>query len=150
MNYRRLTTLNMIIDDLELEEREAQALRLIRVGNYLNTLRIERGLKLADIANVLKVSASYVSDIERGRKQPSDRAIRELAKFYEQDEIGLFEKFGKTPLEITNAILNNPRLKRTVAQVSCSKKLTDDEKQEFYDKVERLYRDFAIEKDLET
>ena len=134
----------------EQAEREAQALRQIRVGTYLNKLRAERKLKLTDVSAVINVSATYLSDIERGKKLPSDLTIRNLAKFYEVDEIDLFARFGKTPMDINLALLDNPRLKRTIRQVSGSKKLTDDEKQEFYDKVERLYKDFAIEKDLEN
>ena len=127
-------------------EREAQALRQIRVGIYLNQLRSARKLKLTDIAEATRVSASYLSDIERGKKLPSDLTIRALAKFYEVDEIDMFARFGKTPLDITLALLENPSLKRTIRDVSSTKKLTDDEKQEFFDKVERLYRDFVIEK----
>ena len=136
-------------DELEMEEREAQAIRQVRVGKYLSNLRAERNFKLSDLSTVIGVSPSYISDIERGKKQPSDMSIRAIAKFYGVDEIDLFERFGKIPGDVSAALLNNTRLKRTIRQVAATKKLTEDEKQEFYDKVERLYRDFAIEKQLD-
>lgn len=39
-------------------------------GSWLNRSRLEAGIRLADVADALGCSVSYVSDVERGRRGP--------------------------------------------------------------------------------
>lgn len=49
------------------------------IGAELNRLRVARGLSLRELARQTGVSNPYLSQIERGEKQPSPRILRALA-----------------------------------------------------------------------
>ncbi len=49
------------------------------LGERLRSLRREKGLKLAVVANRSGVSLAYVSEVERGRKLPSLDVLSRLA-----------------------------------------------------------------------
>ena len=129
----------------ELESRRLQAVRLVNVGGYLQRLRKAGKHILADVANAVGISPTYLSDIEHGRKLPSDLAIRELAKFYEINELDLFSQFGKIPISVKEELHDNVWLQRTLLKIRKSKKLSDEKKQEFYDQVQLLYKDMLDE-----
>lgn len=62
------------------------------LGDRIRELREERDLTLRDVAAELDVSASFISDIELGRRDPSDERIRQLARILgtTQDELDQF------------------------------------------------------------
>ena len=128
-------------DSEELEARRVQAIRLINVGGYLQNLRKTRNLTLAEVGDKVSISPTYLSDIEHGRKLPSEIAIRDLANFYEIDELDLFTKFGKIPISVKEELHDNVWLQRTLQRIRKNKKMTEDKKQDFYDRVQLLYRD---------
>jgi transcriptional regulator with XRE-family HTH domain len=41
-------------------------------GQFIKAKRIEKGMPQAELASELKISAQYLSDIERGNRLPSD------------------------------------------------------------------------------
>lgn len=62
--------------------REAQALEPLwrdALGDLLRRLRHERGERLADTADRAGVSPQYLSEIERGLKEPSSEMIAAVA-----------------------------------------------------------------------
>ncbi len=128
-----------------LDEKEKQLLRQSQAGDYLLDLRNEKGLSLAKVCKILEISANYLSEIERGLKVPSDHLIRQLADFYDIDEASLFERFGKVPLTVREALENSKSLRKTISEISSSKKLTEEQKQELYDELYRLYKKVLLE-----
>ena len=55
-----------------------------KFGTYLRTLRKQRGLTLKHVERVAQVSNAYVSQIERGlRNPPHPEILNRLAKVYE-------------------------------------------------------------------
>ena len=50
------------------------------LGDRIRELREENDLTLRELAAKLNVSASFVSDIELGRRDPSEERIRQLAQ----------------------------------------------------------------------
>lgn len=49
-----------------------------QLGAELRRLRTARGLRLADIAAAAHVSTGYVSEVERGAKEPSSEIIEAI------------------------------------------------------------------------
>jgi transcriptional regulator with XRE-family HTH domain len=49
------------------------------LGHRLRALRAERGETLAETANTAGISPQYLSEVERGRKEPSSEMIAALA-----------------------------------------------------------------------
>jgi transcriptional regulator with XRE-family HTH domain len=51
----------------------------LALGKYLRQLRIERELSQRNVAEMSGVSVSYLSDIERGRTDPSLHVLKQIA-----------------------------------------------------------------------
>jgi len=49
------------------------------VGEVLRARRIARGLTLRDVSATARVSLGYISEIERGQKEPSSELLAALA-----------------------------------------------------------------------
>jgi transcriptional regulator with XRE-family HTH domain len=47
----------------------------VAVGHVLREWRTEQGLRLADVAAAAGVSTQYLSEVERGRKEPSSEVL---------------------------------------------------------------------------
>lgn len=50
------------------------------LGQYLRELRDQRDLSLREFANKLKLSAAFISDIELGKRHPSEEVISNMAR----------------------------------------------------------------------
>jgi transcriptional regulator with XRE-family HTH domain len=61
----------------------------IRVGLNLQRLRKERGLSQEELAHAADVHQTYVSDLERGKRNPSILVLDRLAKALEADLVDL-------------------------------------------------------------
>ena len=62
-------------------------------GDLIQKCRVEADKTLDSAANLLGVSAAYVSEVELGKKPPFNRArIEQLAAFYEVDAEPLLEQ----------------------------------------------------------
>src|SRR5690349_19566525 len=55
-------------------------------GKTLRKERLERGMMLGEMAEGLKVSSSYLSQIETGKKAVSDAFVRKCAQFLELND----------------------------------------------------------------
>ena len=53
--------------------------RKIEIGQLIKKRREGRNLGLREMARLLKISPSYVVDIEKGKRVPSERVLRELS-----------------------------------------------------------------------
>ena len=125
-----------------IEERTQDAVNQVLAGAFLLKLRHDKDLALAQVCEHVSCSVNYLSEIERGKKLPSDYLIRELADFYEISEADLFQQFGKVPLTAREELESNPTLQRTLLEIRKKTKLTEDQKQRLYDHIYQLYRDF--------
>jgi len=88
--------------------------RNIDTGNYLQNLRLSKKLTLSSASKSINISPTYLSDIEHGRKIPSDITIKSIVDFYEIDEIYLFNIFGKISLTVKELLLNDLNLQRKI------------------------------------
>lgn len=55
----------------------------VRLGRNVRSLREERGWSQEDYADRADIHRTYVSDIERGRRNPTATVIEKLAKPFE-------------------------------------------------------------------
>ena len=53
------------------------------MGEALRLLRIFNGYKSAELAKILELSQSYVSELENGKKQPTMEVLDKYAKVFE-------------------------------------------------------------------
>lgn len=111
-------------------------------GQYLREIRQQTKASLSDTARVIGISKSYLSEIEKGVKLPSDSLIRQLALHYKIDEDDLFNRFGKTPMLATEQLSLMPGLQKVLAKIRLNNNLTEDQKQTLYDNIEQTYKDF--------
>jgi transcriptional regulator with XRE-family HTH domain len=123
-----------------IEARAEQLLKMVRTGDYLKELRTAKGYSLKDACDRLSLSTTYLSEIERGLKAPSDYLIRELAEFYGINENTLFDMLGKVPLAIIEELKSNANLKELILTVRNQKDLSDERKYEIYENLFRVYR----------
>jgi transcriptional regulator with XRE-family HTH domain len=65
--------------DLELETTEPEPLWREAVGQELRDERQDAGRTLADVAKDAGVSTQYLSEIERGRKEPSSEVLQAVS-----------------------------------------------------------------------
>ncbi len=54
----------------------------MKLGNELRRLRKSRRLTLAEVSEAIKLSVSFLSDVERGRTKPSLDTLEKLATYY--------------------------------------------------------------------
>src|SRR5229473_4742583 len=55
----------------------------VQLKDRLREIRQKRGATLLQVAEAVKLSVSYLSDLERGRAKPSLDTLERLAEFYE-------------------------------------------------------------------
>ncbi|HET6741028.1 MAG TPA: helix-turn-helix transcriptional regulator, partial [Kribbella sp.] len=53
------------------------------IGNVFRRLRRERGITLRELAELAQVSVPYLSEIERGRKEPSSEILAAICRALE-------------------------------------------------------------------
>ena len=80
------------------------------LGDRIRELREENDLTLRELAARIDVTASFISDIELGRRDPSDERIRQLAKILGTTVEDLDEFSPRLPIrEMRRAAREVPR-----------------------------------------
>lgn len=64
------------------------------LGKYLEISRKQKGLSTYDVNRLTKISQSYISLIEKGKRKASAVILKTLAPVYDLDYIDLYEKAG--------------------------------------------------------
>ena len=69
-------------------------------GEFLHAKRLEKGLSYRDLAEVIGVTAPYISDIEKERRNaPVMEKLEKLADYFnlsEEEKLEMFDLAGKT------------------------------------------------------
>jgi Predicted transcriptional regulator with C-terminal CBS domains len=81
----------------------------------LRVLRKDSGLSLSSLAKKLEISAVYLSDLEKGNRNPSDRIVESLISYFklnEEQKIVLYDAVikstNKLPKDVVEFLRNNP------------------------------------------
>lgn len=80
------------------------------LGQYIRELRDQRDLSLREFAKKLGCSAPFLSDIELGRRFPSESMLQEIAKLLKVSADELKAHDVRAPIEeIKRITANDPR-----------------------------------------
>jgi transcriptional regulator with XRE-family HTH domain len=128
--------------DAEIHDQQLKLMGQTRAGGYLRQLRAERELSMAQLGEQLGVSSAYLSNVESGVKSMSDHFIRQIADFYDVDEVTLFDLLGRVPLLAREQLNEASNLQDLLVEIKRDKKLTEDKKQMLFDQMYKLYKNF--------
>ncbi len=79
------------------------------LGERIRELREEQDLSLRELAKIIGVSAAFMSDVELGRRHPSDKHMRSIARALDTSLEDLRQFDTRPPLrEFRKATLSNP------------------------------------------
>jgi transcriptional regulator with XRE-family HTH domain len=82
----------------------------IPFGQLLRDTREAKGITLRKFAQIVDLSATYVSKIERGEMAaPGEETIKRIAKVLEIDEDELLGLAGKVSTDLKDIILEHPK-----------------------------------------
>jgi len=87
-------------------------------GDRVRTARARKHLTLRDAAEQIGRSASFLSDIEHGRRMPSEDVLQDLARLLDLDPDDLMASSGRLPTEVAEYLKTTPdaaRLFRTLS-----------------------------------
>ncbi|MFP5303529.1 helix-turn-helix transcriptional regulator, partial [Cobetia sp. SIMBA_158] len=90
----------------------------------LRLKRIERHLKLVDVAEAIGISKNYMSEIERMKKLPSDEVIEKLAEFFGFEEKYLYDRFQRIPSSVASEIIGNEKISGVLYEISKNDELS--------------------------
>lgn len=77
-------------------------------GEKLRLLRKSKGLNLQEVASLLKVDKSYISQLEHTKAKPSEKFIKKVSRLFKTDGSELAILARKIPREIQNLLYENP------------------------------------------
>lgn len=115
----------------------------VRFGEFIAAKRKARGLTLRGLAADLDITAAYLSDIEKSRRNPPDiNMLEKIARrlgLTQSDKETMFDLAGKDRHEISpdlpDYIMDKPIV--TVALRKAKEKATDADWKEFIRKLEQ-------------
>lgn len=111
------------------------------LGGKLKALRKVRDLSLQEVGKGTNLSHNFLSEIERGKKEPSMETLRSLAKFYRIDEDELFMIIRKVPLRAQELIEEDIELQKLLSEAQ-KKFGNNPEKLEIIkEKIIKIYKD---------
>ncbi|NIK55634.1 helix-turn-helix domain-containing protein [Kribbella shirazensis] len=71
------------------------------IGNVFRRLRRERGITLRELAELAQVSVPYLSEIERGRKEPSSEILAAICRAL---DLELSDLLAEVQFDLTTAV----------------------------------------------
>ena len=100
------------------------------LGERIRELREERDLSLRELATRIGVSAAFMSDVELGRRNPSDKHMQDIARVLRVSSNDLREFDTRPPVqEVRRAALSDPQMgfafRRMMDEGVSSKELLD-------------------------
>lgn len=106
------------------------------IGPFIRRRRDELDLSLRELAKKLDCSPAFISDIELGRRHPSDKVLAEIARILKVKVEDLRQMDVRPPIEeIKRAALDDPTFALAFRTV-LDKKISADELLEFVNKKE--------------
>lgn len=109
------------------------------IGKELRTLRRAKDITIAEVADKVGISTTYMSEIERDLKSPSDEVIIKLSNVLEVPEVELFDGFNKIPESVEKELLDDNPLLDILYEISNEPIFTKKEKKDFYKTIMSTY-----------
>lgn len=120
---------------------------LVQAGKQLRDLRTKTTKSVYKVAKAIHISGNYLSEIERGIKEPSDLVLESISNYYGIEKAELFSLYNRIAPTETSVLLNNPNFRKTITQVSMDDRLTDDDRALLYKEFHKLYESIADKKE---
>ena len=100
------------------------------LGERIRELREENDLSLRELATQIGVSAAFMSDVELGRRNPSDKHLQSIARVLHTSSDDLRDFDTRPPVqEVRRAALKDPQMgfafRRMMDEGVSSKELLD-------------------------
>jgi transcriptional regulator with XRE-family HTH domain len=101
---------------------------MMTLGEIIRKVRDERDLSLRELASKLGCSAPFLSDIELGRRFPSDKVLADIARVLQVDLEELRAHDTRPPVEeMKKRIAADPRYAFAFRTVINNRNITPDE-----------------------
>jgi len=97
------------------------------LGEFIRRERESKGLKLREMARLIKVSATFLSKVETEDWKPGEDKLRKIAEILDCDADVLLALAGKVSSDLEDIIKENPR--QLAALLRTIKGMTPDERQ---------------------
>ncbi len=79
------------------------------IGDVLRAKRVEKlGKGLREMAKLLDIAPAHLTDLEKGRRAPSNDLLLRIARTYDIDEATLRAGWGKAQAEVSTIASSNP------------------------------------------
>lgn len=112
------------------------------IGKLIYNLRVKRGISMAQFAARVGINASYLGQIEQGKRFPQDEVIRNIADHFNLDENALFEMVGRVPLAAREELEKQTLLQHVVKEMA-KIKISEEKKQDIYKEFFRIIQRVA-------
>ncbi|MEG0152042.1 MAG: helix-turn-helix transcriptional regulator [Cellulosilyticaceae bacterium] len=98
-----------------------------QAGSKLRAIRKSTNLSVFKVGRAIGVSGSFISQIERGVRAPTDAILISLADLYAIPQSNLFDLYERLEVSELNALLSNPSLRKTFTQITADKNLSEED-----------------------
>lgn len=117
-----------------------------KAGEQLKQYRKKTGNSIFKVARRINISGNYLSELERGLKEPSDTVLEAIAEYYGLPLDKTFALYDRIAPVETTLLLNNPTLNKTLVQISIDDRLTAEEQKHLSNEFKKLYDDLVKDK----
>jgi transcriptional regulator with XRE-family HTH domain len=118
---------------------------MMDIAEEIRNERTRRKWTLKDASRRIGIGIVFLSEIERGVKVPSAVVIHDLCKVYGLDEVKVALAYNRTPLSVEEALSERKDFLDMLYDLKNTKKLTEDEKDEFLRGIIGMFKE-TIEK----
>lgn len=119
---------------------------LAQAGESLKKRRTVTGESVHKVAKKVNISGNYLSEIERGIKEPSDVVLEAIGNYYQIDRSEIFALYNRIAPEEAYLLAHQPALHRTITQMSLDERLTREERELIAEELQKLYENLINER----
>lgn len=123
-----------------LSEKESM---LVKAGEKLKELRTKKGESVHKVARGIHISGNYLSELERGLKEPSDIVLESLVNYYNADLSEIFSLYNRLAPAEANLLLKNPSLRKIVTQMSIDERIGTEDVESFAREMHKFYKNLT-------
>ncbi len=111
-----------------------------KLGRQIAEARRAHEKSLRALADEVKLSPSYLNDIEHDRRVPSEQAIRDIARVLDLDENAMLAKAGRVG-EYTQEYMRSRPSAGVLLRKASDAGLSEEELQKLIPRLDRIIRD---------
>ena len=110
------------------------------LGEAVRDRRVEKDLSLRDLAKLIDIAPSYLSDIENDRRVPSEEIIHNIAQALDMDADDLMARSGRLGEEAERYMKKHPAAGILFRKISTTR-LNEDDLRKLLKEADRLGQD---------